>query len=177
MNCKGNTVLGQARRLGVSWWQRNCGAGWGHDDGAGWVRKQKADPTEELVQKVTSSHQLICVNGKMAGMSHSKRRTLNEHPNLSWRNESSTKLNSTNTESPLLKNKHNLCSSAHMAMEVEEVSQVLLAPLSQNCINFCHCCQHKHWVWKKINHTTTIKIKTIHTALIIQNKPRKCTGT
>lgn len=137
---KRDPVPGQAMRLGVSWWQQNSGAGQGRDGGAGWVRKQEQNPTEGSVQKVTESHQLVCVNGKMSGMSHSKGRTLNELPNLSWKNESSTKLSSTDTESPLLRNRHYLCSSARG-------KRGLSAPLSQNSINFCHCFQHKHWVW------------------------------
>lgn len=47
------------------------------------MRKQEQDPAEVLVQKVTEAHELVSVNGKMSGMSHSKGRTLNELPNLS----------------------------------------------------------------------------------------------
>lgn len=153
-------------RLGVRWWQQNSGAGQGYDHGAGWMRKQEQNPTEGSVQKVTESHQLVCVNGKMSGMSHSKGRTLNELPNLSWKNESSTKLSSTDTESPSLRNRHYLCSSARG-------KRGLSVPLSQNSVNSCHCFQHKHWVWGEeiIKRSLRLKNNTLtKTSWVVRGK-------
>lgn len=120
------------------------------------MRKQEQNPTEGSAQKVTESHQLVCVNGKMSGMSHSKGRTLNELPNLSWKNESSTKQSSTDTKSPLLRYRHYLCSSARGR-------RGLSAPLSQTASTSATASSINSGYEGKKNYKMITKIKKTHT--------------
>lgn len=60
------------------------------------------------------------------------------------------------TQSPLLRNRHYLCSSARG-------KRGLSVPLPQNSVNFCHCFQHRHRIWggKIIKRSLRLKNNTL----------------